>query len=44
MDLGHLESPDLTVTIDYVTAKATSSRANLGGHAGLWPGSRSRAT
>lgn len=22
MDLGHLENPDLTVTIDYVTAKA----------------------
>ena len=22
MDLGHIESPDLTVTVDYVTAKA----------------------
>ncbi|HMU80722.1 MAG TPA: SCP2 sterol-binding domain-containing protein [Microthrixaceae bacterium] len=28
MDLGHLESPDLTVTIDYVTAKAIIVEGN----------------
>ena len=28
MDFGHLESPDLTVTIDYVTAKAILVEGN----------------
>lgn len=28
MDLGHLENPDLTVTIDYVTAKAILVEGN----------------
>jgi len=46
MDIGHLENPDLTVTIDYETAKAIFVEGNpQAGCRHSWPArSRCRAT